>query len=153
MEVKTETLGVRLTRGDIKRIEQRAKEENMKPSEWCREALMSALNYDPSLVLLLREILAVRLEARLLVRLVRGEEISYERTNFLLKEADEKKYALAEKLLAKDRSAARKLPPVLLEEPSEEPTEEPGNEPASEPEISGRAEEARALAAMRTNPS
>jgi hypothetical protein len=151
MEVKTETLSIRLTRADIKRIEQRAAEEKIKPSEWCREALMSALNYDPSLVLLLREILAVRLEARLLVRLVRGEDISYERTNFLLKEADEKKYVLAEKLLAKDRTAARKLPPVSVEEPSEEPAEEPESEPASEPEIGGRSAEARALAALRNS--
>jgi hypothetical protein len=148
MEVKTETLGVRFAPEDIKRIEERAKEENLKASEWCREVLMNALDYDPSLMLLLREILAVRLEARLLVRLVRGEELSSERLNFLLKDTDEKKYSLAEKLLAKDRTAARKLPPDLLEEPSEpEPAEPEKVEP--EKPTSRRAEEARSLAAMR----
>jgi hypothetical protein len=143
-----EVLSIRLDPAAMEALERRASEQNVTPSDWCRRTLARALDYDPSLMLLLREILAVRLEARLLVRLVRGEELSSERLNFLLKDTDEKKYSLAEKLLAKDRTAARKLPPDLLEEPSEPEPAEPDKVEPEKP-TSRRAEEARALAAMR----
>ena len=152
MEVKTQTLGVRLTRGDIKRIAQRAKEENMKPSEWCRKVPMNALDCDPGVMLLLREIAGIRLETRFLMRsLVRGEDMSAERFNFLMKDATEKKYAMAERILAEGRTAARKLPPESFDEPSE-PEKQPSVKPTHvEPEkpLSKRAEEASAFAAMR----
>ena len=55
---KTEFLGIRLEPDMARAIEARAAENKMTATKWCREALANALDYDPGVALLLREIMA-----------------------------------------------------------------------------------------------
>lgn len=105
-------LSLRVSKHTHGRIQERAENVGLKPHEWCRAALLRALDYDPDLLLLLREVVATRRETRALVKeLIQRGELSTERFNFLMNETEEKKSQLAEKVLEQARKSLNRLPP------------------------------------------
>jgi hypothetical protein len=93
------------------RIKKRAEQAGLKPHEWARAALLRTLDFDPDLFILLREVVATRLDTRLLLR----EQLQYgklttERFSFLMTESNQSKEEVAQKVLAEGRRAANSLP-------------------------------------------
>ncbi|MFZ0588843.1 MAG: hypothetical protein WAM39_00015 [Bryobacteraceae bacterium] len=106
-------LGIRLDSATFRAIEKRAADAKLKSVDWCRRVLTQALNYDPDLLILLREVVATRRETRALVKeLIQRGELSTERFNFLVTETEEKKEGLAQKVLEQARRSANRLPPT-----------------------------------------
>jgi hypothetical protein len=94
-------------------IDRRAAEEKLAPSDWCRRVLAAALDYDPDLLILLREVVATRRETRALLKeLIQRGELSTERFHFLMNDTEEKKGQLAERVLEQARKSLNRLPPA-----------------------------------------
>jgi hypothetical protein len=112
-KTRTYTLGIRIDLETHKRIQERAHESSLKPMEWCRLAIQRSLDYDPDLLVLLREVVATRRETRALVKeLIQYGKLSTDRFNFLVTETEEKKEALAQKVLEQARKSRNWLPPT-----------------------------------------
>jgi hypothetical protein len=95
------------------RVEESAKKHGRKASEWCRLVVQRALDYDPDLLVLLREVIGTRRETRALVKeLIQYGKLSTDRFNFLVTETEEKKGALAQKVLEQARKSRNWLPPT-----------------------------------------
>jgi hypothetical protein len=95
------------------RVEECAAKHGIKASEWCRLVVQRALDYDPDLLVLLREVVATRRETRALVKeLIQHGELSTERFNFLMNDTEEKKEALAHKVLEQAHKSLNRLPPA-----------------------------------------
>jgi antitoxin component of RelBE/YafQ-DinJ toxin-antitoxin module len=95
------------------RVEESAKKHGLKASEWCRLVVQRALDYDPDLLVLLREVIGTRRETRALVKeLIQYGKLSTDRFNFLVTETEEKKEALAQKVLEQARKSRNWLPPT-----------------------------------------
>jgi hypothetical protein len=105
-------LSLSISKNAYERIRQRAEETGLKAHEWCRTVLLRALDYDADLLVLLREVIATRRETRALVKeLIQRGELSTDRFQFLISETEEKKVALAERVLEQARKSASLLPP------------------------------------------
>ncbi|MGI9072853.1 MAG: plasmid mobilization protein [Bryobacteraceae bacterium] len=96
-KVLTGTASAHVTRDEEQRVRQRAAEAGLSKSEWCRQALLQALEAPPETRLLLSELLALRMIVlRLHLDLIDGDQPTKERLNEILERADATKHALAE---------------------------------------------------------
>lgn len=88
-------------------VKQRADVAGLTRSEWCRQALLQALEAPPETRLLLSELLALRMIVlRLHLDLIDGDQPTKERVREILERADATKHALAEQRIQAFQSQA-----------------------------------------------
>ena len=102
-------------------VKQRADVAGLTRSEWCRQALLQALEAPPETRLLLSELLALRMILlRLHLDLIDGDQPTKERVKEILERADATKHALAEQRIHAFHSQAPFPRPASVAEASAE---------------------------------
>jgi hypothetical protein len=102
---------IRLSKATLEAIRERAEDAKLPPVDWCRSVLNRALEFDSDLYILLREVVATRLDTRALVReQLQFGKLTAERFAALMRESNDSKESVAQKVLAEGRKAANLLP-------------------------------------------
>ena len=110
-QLGAERITIRLPHATLEAIEKRASEQNRTSVDWCRSVLNRALEFDADLFILLREVVATRLDTRALLReQLQFGKLTAERFAALIRESNETKEGVAQKVLAEGRKAANLLP-------------------------------------------
>ena len=93
----TNYVSSRLTSDEEQRINRRAEMAGLTKSEWCRQAILRALDVSPDSRLIVAEILALRrMFLALQIDEIHGQKPSEERLSFLISQADLYKRAMTE---------------------------------------------------------
>jgi hypothetical protein len=87
----------KVTPEEEKLFKTQAREAGLTSSEWCRQALIRAASCAPETRLMLSELMALRMVLLTLhTDLLQGHEVTGERITETLKQADARKYAMAD---------------------------------------------------------
>jgi hypothetical protein len=101
----TETLGIRVTDDERNGMEERAQQAGLSLSEWCRQALLQALQVSPETRLILSELLAVRkVFLALDMDALRGQPASEEQIRRAVESAEATKFSMADNRIQAFRS-------------------------------------------------
>jgi hypothetical protein len=93
----TASMTAKVTPEEEKLFKMQAREAGLTPSEWCRQALIRAASCTPETRLVLSELMALRMVLLTLhTDLLQGHEVTGERVAEALKQADARKYAMAD---------------------------------------------------------
>jgi hypothetical protein len=93
----TASLTAKVTPEEEKLFKAQAREAGLTSSEWCRQALIRAASCAPETRLVLSEVMALRTVLLTFhTDLLQGHELTEERIAAVLKQADTKKYAMAD---------------------------------------------------------
>jgi hypothetical protein len=93
----TKTLGIRVTEDERRSMEVCAGQMGLSLSEWCRRALLQALDISPETRLMLSELLGVRkVFLALCVDVLQGQSLSEQRVRQAVESAEATKYAMAD---------------------------------------------------------
>jgi hypothetical protein len=92
----------RLTAEEEERVRQRAAEARLTTSEWCRRAIVQALDAGPETRLLLAELMALRkIFLTIHAEVLQGQEPSAQRWKVIVDDAEATKYAMADQRIQK----------------------------------------------------
>lgn len=101
----TASITTKVTPEEQRLIRQRAQEAGLRPSEWCRQLLVSGLAATPETRLILSEVLAVRkVFLALLIDLAQGQNPSELRIREVVENGEATKLAMAENRIHAFRS-------------------------------------------------
>ena len=110
-ELRTKTVGCKVTESEHALIEALAQRKNRSVSDWCRESLIACAGAengaDPTRTVL-EELLALRtILGTILFRIANGQKIEEEQMTALIKKADESKRHRASELLSRSKDESR----------------------------------------------
>jgi hypothetical protein len=101
----TASITTKVTPEEQQIIRQRAQEAGLRPSEWCRQVLLSGLIITPETSLILSELLAVRkVFLALLIDLAQGQKPTEQRIREVVENGEATKLAMAESRIHAFRS-------------------------------------------------
>ena len=93
----TASITAKLTENEQMLIKRQAKAQGLRPSEWCRRVLVSAVECPSETRLVLSEVLAVRkVFLALLLDLIQGQKPTEMRIREVVEQAEATKFAMAE---------------------------------------------------------
>lgn len=102
----TASITTKVTPDEQDRIKQQAKDAGLRPSEWCRQALLGAIACAPDTRLLLSEFLAVRrVFLALALDHANGRNITASRLDEIANDAEATKFAMADRRVIEFRKA------------------------------------------------
>jgi len=94
------TATAHITQAEEERIQRRAAEAGLSKSEWCRQAILNALETPPDTRLLLAEFLALRaLVLALHTDILQGNKLTEQRVAAAIQQVEAKKFIMAENRL------------------------------------------------------
>jgi hypothetical protein len=103
----TASITAKLTPEEYMLIKQQAKESGLRPSEWSRQALASAVACGPEIRLILSELLALRkIFLALKVDRIHGQELTEPRIKEVVDQTEATKFAMAERRIYEFRRVA-----------------------------------------------
>jgi hypothetical protein len=104
----TASITTKLTPKEESLIKQQAQMDGLRPSEWCRRALMNAVECPPEMRLVLSEVLSVRkVFLALMLDLIQGQKPTESRIREVIDNAEATKFSMAENRINSFRSNAR----------------------------------------------
>ena len=101
----TASITAKVTPEEQRLIRERAQEAGLRPSEWCRQVLLSGLVVAPETRLILSEVLAVRkVFLALLIDLLQGQKPTEQRIREVVENAEATKFAMTDSRIHAFRS-------------------------------------------------